>query len=82
MSYEQNISLLDDCRSSWGVTTSGIGGRSFTRGIASAVTVIAANALKRTEDLSAGEGIVGALICQDKLFAITASLNAWVHRID
>jgi ApbE superfamily uncharacterized protein (UPF0280 family) len=35
---------LDDRRSSWGVTTSGIGGRSFTRGIASAVTVIAGNA--------------------------------------
>lgn len=35
---------LDDRRSSWGVTTSGLGGRSFTRGIASAVTVIAGNA--------------------------------------
>ncbi len=39
-----HIAQLDDCRSSWGVTTSGLGGRSFTRGIASAVTVIAANA--------------------------------------
>ena len=39
-----HIAKLDDRRSSWGVTTSGIGGRSFTRGIASAVTVIAANA--------------------------------------
>jgi ApbE superfamily uncharacterized protein (UPF0280 family) len=29
---------------SWGVATSGLGGRSFTRGIASAVTVLAANA--------------------------------------
>ncbi|MGD9058748.1 MAG: hypothetical protein PVF38_21580 [Desulfobacterales bacterium] len=136
-----HIAQLDGRRSSWGVTTSGIGGRSFTRGIASAVSVIAANAsiadaastaianacfvrdpnirqmpaeqidpntdlagelvtmrignltrskrqiaqakaLQRAEDLVAGEGIVGALICQDKLFAMTASLNAWVHRID
>ena len=39
-----HIAQLDDCCSSWGVTTSGLGGRSFTRGIASAVTVIAENA--------------------------------------
>jgi ApbE superfamily uncharacterized protein (UPF0280 family) len=39
-----HIARLDDCRSAWGVTTSGIGGRSFTRGIASAVTVLAENA--------------------------------------
>jgi ApbE superfamily uncharacterized protein (UPF0280 family) len=39
-----HIANLDDRRSSWGVTTSGLGGRSFTRGIASAVTVIAENA--------------------------------------
>ena len=39
-----HIALLDDRSSSWGVTTSGRGGRSFTRGIASAVTVIAQNA--------------------------------------
>jgi hypothetical protein len=39
-----HIAPLDDRRSSWGVTTSGRGGRSFTRGIASAVTVIAENA--------------------------------------
>jgi hypothetical protein len=35
---------LDSGSSNWGVTTSGIGGRSFTRGIASAVTVLAAKA--------------------------------------
>jgi ApbE superfamily uncharacterized protein (UPF0280 family) len=35
---------LDSSRSAWGVTTSGMGGRSFTRGIASAVTVLAENA--------------------------------------
>ena len=39
-----HIAQLDDHSSSWGVTTSGLGGRSFTRGIASAVTVIAKNA--------------------------------------
>jgi len=35
---------LDSGRSVWGVTTSGVGGRSLTRGIASAVTVLANNA--------------------------------------
>lgn len=35
---------LDGSQASWGVTTSGVGGRSLTRGIASAVTVLAANA--------------------------------------
>lgn len=39
-----HIVTLDARSSSWGVTTSGLGGRSFTRGIASAVTVVAANA--------------------------------------
>ena len=34
---------LDAGRPAWGVATSGVGGRSFTRGIASAVTVLAAN---------------------------------------
>jgi len=35
---------LDAGRPTWGVTTSGFGGRSFSRGIASAVTVLASNA--------------------------------------
>jgi ApbE superfamily uncharacterized protein (UPF0280 family) len=35
---------LNGHQPSWGVTTSGLGGRSFTRGIASAVTVVAENA--------------------------------------
>jgi ApbE superfamily uncharacterized protein (UPF0280 family) len=35
---------LDASQPSWGVTTSGVGGRSLTRGIASAVTVVAVNA--------------------------------------
>ena len=39
-----HVARLDDRQPSWGVTTSGVGGRSFTRGIASAVTAIAINA--------------------------------------
>jgi ApbE superfamily uncharacterized protein (UPF0280 family) len=39
-----HIAHLDDRSPSWGVTTSGVGGRSLTRGIASAVTVIADHA--------------------------------------
>jgi ApbE superfamily uncharacterized protein (UPF0280 family) len=35
------ILKLDDNRGAWGVNTSGLGGRSLTRGIASAVTVVA-----------------------------------------
>ena len=35
---------LDSGRSAWGVTTSGVGGRSLTRGIASAVTVLSTKA--------------------------------------
>jgi len=35
---------LDGSQSTWGVATSGVGGRSLTRGIASAVTVVAATA--------------------------------------
>ena len=39
-----HVIYLDSSRSAWGVTTSGVGGRSLTRGIASAVTVLANNA--------------------------------------
>jgi ApbE superfamily uncharacterized protein (UPF0280 family) len=39
-----HVIRLDGSQPSWGVTTSGFGGRSLTRGIASAVTVLAANA--------------------------------------
>jgi ApbE superfamily uncharacterized protein (UPF0280 family) len=35
---------LNSDRTSWGITTSGLGGRSFTRGIASSVTAVADNA--------------------------------------
>jgi hypothetical protein len=39
-----HVICLDAAHPAWGVTTSGMGGRSFTRGIASAVTVLAATA--------------------------------------
>ncbi len=39
-----HVICLNSSRSAWGVTTSGMGGRSFTRGIASAVTVLADHA--------------------------------------
>ncbi|UCF83458.1 MAG: FAD:protein FMN transferase [Desulfobacteraceae bacterium] len=39
-----NVISLDSLLPSWGVTTSGLGGRSLTRGIASAATVIAESA--------------------------------------
>ena len=42
--FISHVISLDSNRSAWGVTTSGMGGRSFTRGIASAVTVLADNA--------------------------------------
>jgi ApbE superfamily uncharacterized protein (UPF0280 family) len=42
--YVSHVIRLDAGQPSWGVTTSGVGGRSLTRGIASAVTVVAANA--------------------------------------
>ena len=130
---------LDPRMQSWGVTTSGFGGRSFTRGIASAVTVLAASAavadaastaianscfvesekirqmpaeqidpntdlaglavtvsigelsraeiktasekaVHRAEDLVARGVILGALICQDKIFDMTSSLKPFVCR--
>jgi len=39
-----HVITLDPGRSSWGVATSGLGGRSLTRGIASAATVVAKTA--------------------------------------
>ncbi|MCF8070490.1 MAG: FAD:protein FMN transferase [Desulfobacterales bacterium] len=48
---------------SWGVTTSGLGGRSFTRGIASAITTIAYNA--SIADASA-TSIANACFVEDK----------------
>jgi hypothetical protein len=39
-----HVIILDASRPAWGVATSGLGGRSLTRGIASAVTVVAETA--------------------------------------
>ena len=39
-----DIMTLDDERPSWGVATSGLDGRSFTQGVASAVTIVAGSA--------------------------------------
>ena len=39
-----HVIILDSSRTAWGVATSGLGGRSLTRGIASAVTVVAETA--------------------------------------
>lgn len=39
-----HVLVLPPSRSSWGVATSGLGGRSFTRGIASATTVVSRTA--------------------------------------
>ena len=43
-SHISHVIRLNDNRAAWGVATSGVGGRSLTRGIASAVTVLAPNA--------------------------------------
>jgi hypothetical protein len=49
--------------STWGVTTSGMGGRSFTRGIASAVTVLAKNASMAD---AAATAVANACFVEDK----------------
>ena len=54
---------LDCSRSTWGVTTSGMGGRSFTRGIASAVTVLAENASVAD---AAATAVANACFVEDK----------------
>jgi hypothetical protein len=54
---------LDSGRSTWGVTTSGMGGRSFTRGIASAVTVLAADASVAD---AAATAVANACFVEDK----------------
>jgi ApbE superfamily uncharacterized protein (UPF0280 family) len=43
-SHISHVMRLDGSQPAWGVTTSGVGGRSLTRGIASAVTVLATHA--------------------------------------
>jgi ApbE superfamily uncharacterized protein (UPF0280 family) len=54
---------LDSGCLTWGVTTSGMGGRSFTRGIASAVTVLAAKASMAD---AAATAVANACFVEDK----------------
>jgi hypothetical protein len=54
---------LDPDRPSWGIASSGLGGRSLTRGIASAVTIIAEKA--SIED-AAATSIANASFIQDE----------------
>ena len=58
-----HVLSLDASESSWGVATSGLGGRSFTRGIASAVTVIAGSASLAD---AAATAIANATFVEDK----------------
>ena len=58
-----HIAQLDGGQSSWGVTTSGLGGRSFTRGIASAVTAIASRAAMAD---AAATAIANACFVEDR----------------
>jgi ApbE superfamily uncharacterized protein (UPF0280 family) len=58
-----HVIYLDSGRSTWGVTTSGMGGRSFTRGIASAVTVLAADASVAD---AAATAVANACFVEDK----------------
>ena len=58
-----HVMRLEGSPSTWGVTTSGVGGRSFTRGIASAVTVLAANASAAD---AAATAVANACFVEDK----------------
>lgn len=57
------IMELDAGQASWGVNTSGMRGRSFTSGIASAATVIASTSSKAD---AAATSIANACFCRDK----------------
>ena len=58
-----HVIRLGPRHSAWGVTTSGMGGRSFTRGIASAVTVLADKA--STAD-AAATAVANACVVEDE----------------
>ena len=58
-----HIMELDARSLSWGVATSGLGGRSFTKGIASAATVVAKTSSKAD---AAATSIANACFCRDK----------------
>ncbi len=58
-----HVLSLDAAEPSWGAATSGLGGRSFTRGIASAVTVIAGSASLAD---AAATAVANATFVEDK----------------
>lgn len=58
-----HVMRLDSRCASWGITTSGVGGRSFTRGIASAVTTLAGTACIAD---AAATAIANACMVEDK----------------
>jgi ApbE superfamily uncharacterized protein (UPF0280 family) len=58
-----HVMRLEGSPSTWGVTTSGVGGRSFTRGIASAVTVLAVDASAAD---AAATAVANACFVEDK----------------
>ncbi len=58
-----HVILLDSRCPSWGVNTSGLGGRSFTRGIASAATVVAQTSGRAD---AAATDLANACFCEDE----------------
>jgi uncharacterized protein len=57
-----HVIMLDARCSSWGINTSGLGGRSFTRGIATAATVVAHSSARAD---AAATDIANACFCED-----------------
>ena len=57
-----HVIMLDARCPSWGINTSGLGGRSFTRGIATAATVVAHSSARAD---AAATDIANACFCQD-----------------
>jgi ApbE superfamily uncharacterized protein (UPF0280 family) len=65
-----HIIRLDSRSASWGITTSGVGGRSFTRGIASAVTTIAGTA--SVADAAATAIANACMVADNKILQVPA----------
>ncbi len=58
-----HVIMLDAQCPSWGINTSGLGGRSFTRGIATAATVVAHSSARAD---AAATDIANACFCEDE----------------
>jgi ApbE superfamily uncharacterized protein (UPF0280 family) len=65
-----HVIRLDSRSASWGITTSGVGGRSFTRGIASAVTTIAGTA--SVADAAATAIANACMVADNKILQVPA----------